>query len=263
MARIIIYSIILLSFISTAVLSDEWDDLYKKTTLSPLDLIKNLFKKEEKPSSPYKIYKGAKKIKLSKPIIRKDKGLTIEEAIAQRRTHRNYTDEPVSLEELSYLLYAGCGITDKDKNISFRAAPSGGALYPIELYPVVHNVKGIPCGLYHYSVQDHALELIKEGDFRTEIQDAALGQEPAGNAAVVLIFTAIPTRTTWKYQSRGWRYIYIEVGHISENIYLEATSLGLGVCAVGAFFDDKVNQLIGVDGKKEMAVYLNTVGKIK
>lgn len=188
-------------------------------------------------------------------------GLGLEEAIARRRSLRDYSGQAMSLVELSSLLYHASGIT-LEGSYPLRAAPSAGALYPIEIYPVVHNVEGLAAGLYHYAVREHALELLEEGDFRQQVVQYAVGQEMTGRANVVFLLTAIFQRTEWKYGVRAYRYVMIEAGHIGENIYLTATSLGLGVCAVGAFFDDDLNRLLEVDGEEEAVIYMLTVGKI-
>jgi SagB-type dehydrogenase family enzyme len=142
-----------------------------------------------------------------------------------------------------------------------RAAPSAGALYPIELYVVVNNVRYLQQGLYHYSSRRHALDLVKTDDYRARITRCCLHQDFVGRAAVALVMTAIFHRTTDRYGQRGNRYVYMEAGHISQNIYLQAASLGLGSVAVGAFNDEKLNTLLGVDGQEEMAIYVHAVGK--
>jgi SagB-type dehydrogenase family enzyme len=142
-----------------------------------------------------------------------------------------------------------------------RAAPSAGALYPIEIYVVLHRTEGLVPGLYHYAVKDHALEQLQTEDLRGEIVFRGLGQEFLGKANLVLVFTAIFQRLRWKYQERAYRYALLEAGHLGQNVYLVGTSMGLGVCAVGAFLDDELNSLLGIDGQEEAAVYTLAVGK--
>lgn len=212
------------------------------------------------PPPLYKTYTQAEKIPL--PDGFDYRGLYLEEAIEKRRSIRDFSPEPLPLSSLSNLLHYAEGIT-LPGSYPLRAAPSAGALYPVEIYPVVHNVESLKPGVYHYAVQEHALELIKEGDFRQEMVQHAVGQEMVGRANVAFILTAIFQRTRWKYGPRAYRYILLEAGHIGENIYLAATSLGLGACAVGAFFDDGLNRLLGVDGEQEAAIYLLIVGRIE
>jgi SagB-type dehydrogenase family enzyme len=206
----------------------------------------------------YKRYREAEHIALPDPY--GYQGLTLEEAIEQRRSRRDYRVGPLSLVELSRLLHSASGITDRGRE--FRAAPSAGALYPIETYVVVHNVAGLETGLYHYAVLEHALERLRTDDLRTELVVAGVGQEMLGQAQVVFVLSAIFQRTRWRYRERAYRYILLEAGHIGQNLYLAATSMGLGACAVGAFLDDNLNNLLGLDGEEESALYLIPVGKV-
>ena len=141
-----------------------------------------------------------------------------------------------------------------------RTAPSSGALYPIELYPVVHNVAGLERGVHHYGIERHELRLVNPGDWRARVVEQGIGQEFLGEANVVVFLTMILQRMRFKYQDRAYRYGLIEAGHIGENLYLAATSMGLGACAVGAFMDDDMNALLGVDGVEEAIVYMLAVG---
>ena len=233
------------------------EQFYRETSLSWSGVMGGLLK--SKPSKPplYKTYTGAKMVKLPEPTYR---GATVEEAVRKRRSHRNYSKQPLKLEQLSQLLFAAQGLTGKMYGEPLRSTPSAGALYPMEVYVVVNNIEGISRGIYHYNVRQHALELIKEGDFRRQITDAGLEQEMLGKAGATFVLSAIFDRARYKYGDRAFRYVYIEAGHISQNIYLQAESLGLGSVCVGAFFDEKVNGLIGVDGEKEAVVYLHAVG---
>ena len=163
---------------------------------------------------------------------------------------------------LSLFLHAAQGVTGKTYEQLLRTVPSAGALYPFEIYVIANNVQDVDKGIYHYDVPDHALELIKYGDFRKKITNAGLKQEMLGDAGVTFVLAAVFDRTRHKYGERGYRYVYIEAGHISQNIYLQAVSLGLGSVAVGAFIDKEVNELIGIDGQKEAAIYLHAVGAL-
>lgn len=206
-----------------------------------------------------KRFKGARMIKLPKP---KYQGMSLEEALIKRRSVRTYTEKPVTIGQLSQLLFAAQGITGRVYGKPLRAAPSAGALYPFEIYLIVNNVEDIPPGIYHYAIKEHALEEIKQGDFRIQIIDAGWEQNMLGTSGVTFALSAVFDRIRSKYGERGMRYIYMEAGHISQNIYLQATSLGLGSVAVGAFSDKDVNKLMGLDGKKEAIVYLHPVGSM-
>jgi len=212
------------------------------------------------PPPAFKEYPSAPTIKLPEP---KPLGkMSLEEALQRRRSIRDYSQAPLSLEELSLLLHLADGITLWQYGIGFRTAPSAGALYPIEIYPVVNRVEGLKPGVYHYNVRLHALELLKEGEFGAEMVQYCAGQEMPKTAALTLILTAIFQRTRWKYRERAYRYVLLEGGHIGQNVYLAATAMGMGACAIGAFLDDHINRLIGVDGKEEAVIYVLTVGKI-
>lgn len=210
--------------------------------------------------SPYKDYRDAQKVLLPQDF--SYRGLSVEEALERRRSVRDYSSRPMPLPTLSRLLHYSYGVSRADPSISLRTAPSGGAQFPAEIYPVVNNVEGIAPGVYHYAVREHALELVRAGDFRLELMQYGVGQDLLKNAAVVLVLTAIFQRSQWRYKDRAYRYVLLDTGHVGQNIYLAATSLGLGPCGVGAFFDDDVNRLLGVDGKEEAVTYLVAVGML-
>ena len=183
------------------------------------------------------------------------------ETIAARRSIRSFAVSALTLEELSRLLYLTAGITAGLHGNARRAAPSSGALYPIEVYVVVHRVEGLEPGIYHYAYEPHALELVRPGDFRGTVVEQGLAQTFLGEAGVVLFLTQILQRMRPKYQDRSYRYGLLEAGHVGENAYLAATSMGLGACGVGAFMDDAINEMLGVDGVEEAALYMLAVGR--
>lgn len=185
-------------------------------------------------------------------------GLTVEEAIGERRSIRSYTNEKITLEELSMLLWAGQGITS---DWGARASPSAGALYPMELYVVPNRVEGAGCGIYHYVPQEHKLVLVREGDFGEEVFDAAHGQTCVRDAAVVIVMTAVRERTAVKYADAADTLIAMEAGHISENILLESVSLGLGSVPVGGFIPAEMDEILGVE-EGESSLYAVAIGKI-
>jgi SagB-type dehydrogenase family enzyme len=187
-------------------------------------------------------------------------GLTVEKAIANRRSQRDFSGATMSLAELSHILYYSSGITDKRQGL--RAVPSAGATYPIEVYAIVNNVEGLAKGIYHYLISSHELELLREGDFRNEMSRAALQEQMLKQANVIVALSAVFQRTQQRYRERAQRYICFEAGHIAQNTYLVATSLGLGACAIGAFYDDEFNRLLGLNGKDESVLYLLALGKI-
>jgi SagB-type dehydrogenase family enzyme len=232
---------------------------HKETSSTWRGVMGEVFRAKPKQPPQFKVYPDANKIELPNP---EYKGMTVEEAIKKRRSIRSYSTKPISEAQLSQLLFAAQGVTGKMHSKALRAAPSAGALYPFEIYIIVNNVKDLPQGIYHYSVLDHTLEMVKPGDFRRQITNAGLNQEMLGNAGVTFVLSAIFDRIRYKYGERGYRYVYMEAGHISQNIYLQTVSLGLGSVCVGAFSDEKVNKLIDVDGVKEAVIYLHPVGAL-
>jgi len=182
------------------------------------------------------------------------------EAVYRRRSVRNFSDKPIEKDVLSQLLWATQGITAESMGFEFRAAPSAGALYPVETYLVIHNVKEIEPGIYHYDVENHELEQVKAGDFRDAAARAALDQDMAYSANVVFVWTAVFERSKWKYSQRAFRYVYLDAGHIAQNLALAAVSFGLGSCQIGALYDEEVNSLLDVDEEEESIVYMTVVG---
>lgn len=177
--------------------------------------------------------------------------------LQQRRSIREYGDDPLHPAELGQLLWAAQGITHPE---GLRTAPSAGALYPLELYVVIGNVAGISAGVYHYEPDKHQLTLTARGDQRKVLARAALGQSWIADAAVVVVFTAVYKRTSRKYGPRGERYVHIEVGHAAENLFLQAVDLGLGTVDVGAFNDKAVAERLQLPAKAE-PVILMPVGR--
>ena len=208
----------------------------------------------------YKTYAEAERVDL--PPAKQLQGLNTGDAIQHRRSRRNYSNQVMTIAELSSLLYYTGGITGSRWGRKLRAAPSAGALYPIEVYPVIHQIEGVRPGLYHYAVQEHALELLRDDDLRREIVTHGLMQEFLGQGNLVLVFTAIFQRLRWKYQERSYRYALLEAGHLGQNAYLAATTMRIGTCAVGAFLDDGLNAMLGIDGQDEAAIYMIAVGKV-
>ncbi|MEN6338436.1 MAG: SagB/ThcOx family dehydrogenase [Phycisphaerales bacterium] len=206
----------------------------------------------------YKSYPDSEKAPL--PMFEPDPLMTLDQILSDRKSVRRYQVKPLSLGQLSYLLWASNGIQRSEDGREFRTAPSAGALYPIETYVVANDVSDLERGVYHYGLRSHELERIQAGDLRESVAAAALGQTTCAKAPVVFAWTAIFARTTCKYGQRSYRYIYLDAGHIAENLALAAVSLGLGSCQIGALYDDEVNKLLGVDGVEESIVYMSAVG---
>jgi SagB-type dehydrogenase family enzyme len=199
-------------------------------------------------------------MKVALPVPQLSAQMSLSEAIDRRASNRNFSTRQVSLTELSRLLISADGITHGSANSARRAAPSAGALYPIEIYLVVTNVDSLPPGLYHFDVSDTSLQFLQAGDLGHRLQIAANGQQSIGKAPVTLVFTSRFARVTHKYADRGYRYAYMEAGAIAENVYLQSTALGLGTVLAGAFNDDAVNAILGINGKDEAALIIMPVG---
>jgi SagB-type dehydrogenase family enzyme len=184
------------------------------------------------------------------------------EVLEKRRSLRDYSEKPISMQELGDLLWATQGVTASAPSPWFRTAPSAGALHPIDTYLVVNRVTGLDPGVYRLRMGDFSLDLKRKGDFSSQISQGALDQAIAREAAVVFVWVAVIERSRQKYRQRAYRYIYLDCGHIAQNLYLAATALNLGCCAMAAFYDDEVNALIGADGQEETAIYLAAVGNL-
>lgn len=170
-----------------------------------------------------------------------DGHVSVEKALLLRRSVREYSDSPLALNEISQLLWAAQGNTSP---AGFRTAPSAGALYPLVIYLVAGNVNDLPPGVYRYKPKSHALANVIKGDKRAELSAAALGQSCVKKSAAVIVLAAVYERTMRKYGQRGIRYVHIEAGHASQNIYLQAVSQDLGTVEIGAFDDEKVKKAL-------------------
>ncbi|RLF19631.1 MAG: nitroreductase [Thermoprotei archaeon] len=193
-----------------------------------------------------------------------DNVISVERALANRRSIRSYLDKPLTIHQVSQLLWAAYGINDVKRG--FKTCPSAGATYPLEIYLIVgencvkvNETHYLSAGCYKYSPRTHALFLVKEGDLRSKLAAAALGQEWVETAPIDIIICAVYERTVGVYGERGYRYVHMEAGHAGQNIYLEATALGLGTVVVGAFHDDEVRKIIGAKSN-EHPLYIIPVG---
>jgi SagB-type dehydrogenase family enzyme len=180
--------------------------------------------------------------------------LALETVISRRRSQREFAPGALTPEQISQLAWAAQGITDKERGL--RAAPSAGALYPLELYVVDAQ------GVWHYEPTRNELHRIAAGDHRADLAHAAVGQPQVGSAAANLVFTGVAARSRPRYGDRTERYLYIEVGHAAENALLEATALGLAAVPVAAFDDDAMRKVLGV-GTDEAPLYIVSVGRAR
>ena len=197
---------------------------------------------------------GNSQVRLLAPKIRGT--VSLEETLSKRESVRTYNQDPLSMEEVSQLLWSAQGITHEDGR---RTAPSAGATDPLVIYVVVNRVDVLEPGIYHYQYNDHCLELRKAGRFGKELRTASLGQDMVEHAAMDIVVSAVYERTTTRYGERGIRYVHMEVGHVGQNISLQADALGLGTVVVGAFHDGKVKTLLGIE---EDPLYIMPVGRM-
>ncbi len=192
---------------------------------------------------------------------------TLFDSLKNRRSHRTYTNDPLSLEELSYLLWASDGVHEVTKHHGSgtkRTVPSGGARHPYEIYLIINNVVSLKPGIYRYLAIEHKLLFLKSIE---EIEQETLEKLTRGRArlilkgAVIFLFVAIPYRMEWRYSIRSHKVIAIEAGHLCQNLYLACEALNLGTCAIAAYNQKIADEIIGVDGDDEFTVYLAPVGK--
>jgi SagB-type dehydrogenase family enzyme len=219
--------------------------------------IRQISRLEIHPTEPFKKYSDTETITLPTDW---QKDSSLQDALQSRRSHRRYEDLPLSIKDLAMLLWASQGITGRAGNYFLRAAPSAGALYPIETYLAVNNVESVEAGLYHFQVAEFGLEKLDTGFQGDKVARAALDQHFLAKAGVVFIWSAVLRRNFAKYGHRGLRYVLMDVGHICQNMLLVAEALSLGTCPVAAFYDDEMNRLLKLDGDEESVIYLASVG---
>lgn len=197
------------------------------------------------------------------------------QVIAQRRSHRWFKDKPLSLEELSYLLWATQGIrmVSPDGERYYRNVPSGGNRHPFETYVSVHNVSSLKTGLYRYLPIEHQLVTVRiDPEIAIQVREGSLNQSSMVNgehyffverSAVTFIWTANPYRTEWRYGPAAAKLIALDAGHMCQNLYIACGAIGAGTVAMGAFDEDRMNQVLGVDGEKEFVIYMAPVGIVQ
>jgi SagB-type dehydrogenase family enzyme len=191
--------------------------------------------------------------------------MSFEDVILSRRSSRDFSGEPLSFSEVAKLLHFANGITgsiytgDRVDQL-FRASPSGGALYPVEIYLIALTVSGLASGLYHYNPLENNLEALSNKKAAQELKKITHIEE-VSNAAAVIALSGISAKSRLKYGERGYRFMLLEAGHIAQNILLTAHSLLLAAFSIGGFIDDELDELLGIDGIDEVSLYLVAVGK--
>lgn len=210
------------------------------------------------------VYNGMEKV-IDLPMPEDIPEITIDfmAAIELRMTVRDYQQTPISLLELSYLLWCTQGVKQVlgDKS-TLRTVPSAGARHAFETYLLINRVSGLQPGLYRFLAMEHKLVAVNlDEHIAEEIMKACKGQKSVLNSAVTFIWAADVKRMTWRYGERGYRYLHLDAGHVCQNLYLSAQVIGCGSCAIAAFDDEVLNQVVGIDGEEQLVVYLATVGK--
>ncbi|KRT70247.1 MAG: hypothetical protein XU15_C0006G0149 [candidate division NC10 bacterium CSP1-5] len=187
--------------------------------------------------------------------------------LQRRRSVREFILRPLETERVGRLLYASYGVRGhrqvEGQWTYDRPSPSAGGLYPLELYVATQAVKGLPDGVYHYDARAHQLELMGAGLIHPHLADMTIGQEMIRDTNLVIMISAVFQRSMWKYGQRGYRYVWLDAGHLCQNIYLVAVALGLGPVSIGGFFDDEINHLVGLPAREEGVIYLVCVGQPK
>lgn len=194
--------------------------------------------------------------------------------VTQRKSVRQYTDDSLTLQELSYLLWCTQGVKEShtrktsiqakewNVDITLRTVPSAGLRNPLDTYLVVNRVEGLEPGLYRFLALEHKLVQIDiESDLSDRLVEACFKQRFVGQGAVAFVWVCTPYRTEYTYGKRGYRYIFLESGHVCQNLYLASEAIGCGACAIGAYDDDKVNELLGLDGETQFVIYVAPVGR--
>lgn len=191
-------------------------------------------------------------------------GYDLQEAITGRESHRRFTEEHLSLDELAFLLWATQGVRAiRHEAAVLRTVPSAGCRHPFETYLAVLRVTGLEPGLYRYLPLDHALVLERElPNLAARVTAACRGQAFAGRAAVTFFWTAVMARTEWRYAEASYKVIALDAGHLCQNLYLACEVIGAGTCAIAAYNQDLADELVTVDGNEELTVYISPVGKV-
>jgi len=193
----------------------------------------------------------------------KYRNLEKSDQVMNRVSVRAYSEEPLSLDELSYVLWSTQGVKEVTKRpATLRTVPSAGSRHCFETYVLVNRVEGLEPGLYRFIAVDHKLQEIDMSDEIAErVTQGCFGQRFVLSSAITLILTAVRYRMMWRYTERGYRYMHIDAGHVMQNLYLCAEALNSGVCAIAAFYDDQINEILGVDGEEQFTVYVGALGK--
>ena len=192
--------------------------------------------------------------------------MSLTKALEQRRSLRDYSPMMLNQSELSFLLWSTQWVRDfrstEKMEVAFRNVPSAGCRHPFETYLLINKVEGIKPGIYYYHPLKHGLILYKDDiDLAREVCAGTFDQEMVEKSAVTFIWVAYPYRTIWRYSQRGYRYLYIDAGHVGQNLHLAAEAIGGGACMIGAYYDEGMDNLLILDGKSAFVIYMASMGK--
>jgi SagB-type dehydrogenase family enzyme len=216
------------------------------------------------PSLQLQTPEGVIRVALPEPNLPSESKLDLLSAFERRRSFRDYSEEALSLVELSFLLWSTQGVQEiNDRPSTLRTVPSAGARHAFETYLLIRRVGNLKPGLYRYAALEHELiELDLTTETANEIALACRGSRPlCERSAVTFFWVAISERMTWRYSERGFRFLLLDAGHVCQNLYLAAEVISSGVCAIGGFNDNDINPLLGLDGDNHFVIYIATVGK--
>jgi SagB-type dehydrogenase family enzyme len=236
------------------------DSIRQEIDFSQTDQNRGLPAPEIQKSCP----EGVERIKLVKPEEFRDiSKLDVYTAILNRRSRRNFKSDALSIKELSFLLWATQGVRKvADSGTAFRTVPSAGCRHALETYLCVFNVEGLEEGIYHYLPLEHEVHIAARHDgLRAQLASATLGQDFIARSAVTFVWTTMPYRMEWRYDNASVKVIAIDAGHVCQNLYTACEAIGAGTCAIAAYDQFLMDELLGVDGEDEFTIYLAPVGK--
>ena len=237
------------------------DSLRKKTDFSKTD--QNMGIHAPPVQKPFSSEKPTIKLSVRDLWKKMIRDVSLDELIASRKSRRRYSEKPLQFEELSFLLWATQGIRRKvNEYTAYRNVPSAGARHSFETYVFARNVQGLDQGLYRFLPLENELGFVKEvPDMKKALSEASFGQNFVGLSAAVFVWSCIPYRTEWRYGQTAYRVILMDIGHVGQNLYLACEAVGAGTCTVAAYDQEAMDELLGLDGQEEFAVYLAPVGK--
>ena len=244
-------------------MEEKFIDQFLETTKSKHMPVSDQTRGLPQPPLELTLPEGLNPINLPAPRQLKMPSMDLRLAIEKRETLRAYSDENITLEELSYLLWATQGVKEvTNRPVTKRTVPSAGARHAFETWLLVNRVQDLQPDLYRYFAIEHQLTRMPAvEDIRQKLTDGCGHQKHVFESAVTFFWVAVVERMTWRYPARGLRYLFLDAGHVCQNLYLAAEQIGCGVCAIAAYDDDLVNQALQVDGRNLFTIYIASLGR--